>query len=86
MKEFILTADELQSHLCSINGMTAFHKRRCLSDGVIVSTKVRQQYLCSEHQGRIIMGGESMRVSFKSIGGGCWKVGIEKLNGETFLG
>jgi hypothetical protein len=86
MKEFITNAQDLHEHLCSINGMSAFHKRRCLSDGPIVSTKVRKQYLCSEYQGRIIMSGESMRVCFDSFGGGCWKVRIERLNGKTFLG
>lgn len=86
MMNFITSAQDLHEHLCSINGMSEFHKRRCLSNGPIVSTKVRQQYLCSEHQGRIIMSGESMKVCFDSIGGGCWKVKVERLNGKRFLG
>jgi hypothetical protein len=39
MKEFVTSAQDLHEHLCSINGMSAFHKRRCLSDGPIVSTR-----------------------------------------------
>lgn len=86
MKPLVSTAQELHEHLCSINGLNEHHKKRNLSDGVIVSTKIRQQYLCSEHQGKLIMSGEVMRVCFDSVGGGCYKVRIERLNGKTFLG
>lgn len=86
MEPLINTAKELHEHLCSINALSAHNKKRNLSDGVVVSTKIRQQYLCSEHQGKIIMSGEVMRVCFGSIGGGCWKVRIERFNGETFHG
>lgn len=86
MKALVSTAQELHEYLCGINKLNAHHKKRNLTNGVIVSTKIRQQYLCSEYQGKIIMSGEVMRVCFDSIGGGCYKVRIERLNGKTFIG
>lgn len=78
MNELIRNADELQEWLCSLNKLNEFHLNRALSSGVMVSTKVRKDYLCSEHQGRFILKGNYVSAKFESIGGGVYRVGVMK--------
>lgn len=76
MNELIKNADELQEWLCSLNRLNEYHLKRSLNNGVMVSTKVRRDYLCSEHQGKFILKGTSVFVRFENVGGGVYRVGI----------
>lgn len=84
MENLIKTGSELLETLTSLNRLNDYHRKRFLDGGILVSTKVRKEFLLSEQQGKFILAGQVVRTTFENIGGGVWKVGIVKLNGEKY--
>lgn len=76
MKPFINSAEELQQWFYGLAGMNDHWFKRALADGVLVSTKVRKDYLCSKHQGKLIIKGSVAKATFKNLGGGVYKASV----------
>ena len=79
MEELIQSGQELLSWLTSLAKLNDYHRQKAIERGVIVSTKIRKEFLCSVQQGQFILGGEVVKATFTNIGGGCWQVSVGKL-------
>lgn len=84
MGELIQNAGDLQSWLTGLQKLNSHHRDLAIKRSIIVSTKVRKEFLLSENQGRFILSGEVLDCHFLNIGGGCWKIEIRKLSGEPY--
>lgn len=54
--------------------------RKALSNGVLVSSKLRKDFLCSESQGKVVLGADVVKLAEQNLGGGVWRLYVDKLD------
>ena len=75
--EMLQSAKELAEYFYSYSKLSASNFIRYKNKGVMVSTKVRKDFLTSELQGRICIAGTFYTVCFDNLGGGVYRAYIK---------
>ena len=73
MQPLCCNVQEFLEILSDYNRMNDYHFGRCRDEGFMVTTKVRQQFLTSENQGKYIIKGRVEKIKFENLGGGVWR-------------
>ena len=79
MKPYIETGEELQQYFWSFRKLSASNFIRYKNEGVMVTAKVRKEYLTSEHQGKITVDGTVWKIDFQNLGGGVYRAFLKEI-------
>ena len=80
MSDLIKTGQELINQFThNLSGSANEMQKKEARFGYFVRSKVKADILCSESQGKIIIGGNVKRIYFTSIGAGVWKANVTSL-------
>ena len=74
-EQYIQTLGDLTDWFHSVSKDTHPARRARLA-GVLVTAKIRREWMTSTHQNKYIMNGKVTEVEFENLSGGVWKVTI----------
>ena len=80
MKPYIETGEELQKYFWSFRKLSTSNFIRSKNEGVMVTAKVRKEYLTSDYQGKITIDGIVWKIEFQNLGGGVYRAFLKELN------
>lgn len=65
-------SDEFVEVLRSLGSLSDYNFERRRSAGFLVTSRVRREFLVSEHQGKLAINGWIYDINFDNKGGGVW--------------
>ena len=80
MKPYIETGEQLKEYFWSFARLSETRFIKYKNEGVLVTSKVRKEFLTSVDQGKIVVSGVVWKIDFHNLGGGVYRAFLKELN------